>query len=172
MKDSFETDNFYRSSKTANQTMELLFLEIEFRMTSRDAGAIATSSYMKFGDDDSQVGRIYLGRSGTGFLHAELDDTPFQEGDVLHTELVRRVQCYSSRITRPIAIGKTLPESEAITNTILSAIKIVKLLPWSLGRCRWCRYRIPWWTAKRWRTWQLWECFWLYAGPIWQNTPL
>ena len=119
VKDTSEIDTLRQSSKIADQSMERLRSEICVGMTSRDAGAIAASSYMKFGGDDGQVGRICLGRGSTGFLHAELDDVPLREGDVLHAELVPKVQGYSSRLMRPIAIGKVLPKSEAITNALI-----------------------------------------------------
>ena len=48
-----------------------------------------------------------------------MDDVPLREGDVLHAELVPKVQSYSSRLMRPIAIGKALPEREAITNALI-----------------------------------------------------
>ncbi|MDE0783196.1 MAG: Xaa-Pro peptidase family protein [Planktomarina sp.] len=119
IKDTFEIRTIRQSSKIADQSMERLRSEIGVGMTSRDAGAIAASSYMKFGGDDGQVGRICLGQGGAGFLHAELDDTPLREGDVLHAELVPKVKRYSSRLMRPIAIGKALPNSESITMALI-----------------------------------------------------
>ena len=74
--------------------------------TSRQAGAAAAHAYLDLGADDGQVGRICRGADATGFLHAELDDTPLEPGDVLHAELVPRVRRYSARLMRPIAIGE------------------------------------------------------------------
>jgi len=106
VKDSMEIATIRRAAQIADKSMEKLCLEIGPGTTSRIAGAIAASSYIRFGADDGQVGRICKGHSAIGFLHAELDDSPLTLGDVLHVELVPKVEKYSARIMRPIAIGK------------------------------------------------------------------
>jgi Xaa-Pro dipeptidase len=113
VKDETEVGYLQRASKIADQSMERLRKEFGPGNTSRDAAAIAASSYLTFGADDGQVGRICCGTGGFGFLHAELDDTPLQLGDVLHVELVPRVNHYSARLMRPIVLG---PPSDDLTH--------------------------------------------------------
>jgi Xaa-Pro dipeptidase len=119
VKDSTEIDYLQQASKVADQSMERLQQMFAPGMSSRDAGAIAAASYMMFGGDDGQVGRICKGSGGFGFLHAELDDIPLQMGDVLHAELVPRVNHYSARLMRPISLGPPDGDLKKIATSLI-----------------------------------------------------
>ncbi len=119
VKDRIEINHLRAAAKAADRSMERLRSEIKAGSTTRQAGAIAASSYMLFGADDGQVGRICRGQGSTGFLHAELDDIPLCHGDVLHAELVPKVQRYSARLMRPIAIGEIKPEIAELTTALV-----------------------------------------------------
>ena len=104
VKDDSEVACLRRASDIADRSMERLCDSVGPGVTVRQAGALAASSYLEHGADGGHVGRICRGAGSTGFLHAELDDHPLQIGDVLHAELVPRIQRYSARMMRPIAI--------------------------------------------------------------------
>ena len=108
VQDGSEIALLRRAALIADRSMERLCAGVGPGVTVRQAGALAASSYLEYGADDGQVGRICRGAGATGFLHAELDDHPLEIGEVLHAELVPRVKRYSARFMRPIAI--TSPE--------------------------------------------------------------
>ena len=110
VQDGSEIALLRRAALIADRSMERLCAGVGPGVTVRQAGALAASSYLEYGADDGQVGRICRGAGATGFLHAELDDHPLEIGEVLHAELVPRVKRYSARFMRPIAI--TSPERQ------------------------------------------------------------
>ena len=111
VQDGAEIALLRRAALIADRSMERLCAGVGPGVTVRQAGAMAASSYLEHGGGgDGPVGRICRGAGSTGFLHAELDDHPLEIGEVLHAELVPRVQRYSARIMRPIAI--TSPEHQ------------------------------------------------------------
>ena len=120
VKDEVEIELLRRAAGIADRSMERLRGETGVGSTTRQAGAIVASSYMGYGADDGQVGRICKGQSDTGFLHAVLNDEPLREGDVLHVELVPRVSHYSARLMRPIAIGSANPETTRLVETLIA----------------------------------------------------
>lgn len=120
VKDETEIGRLREAAAIADGAMARLVSRIGAGTSSREAGAIAAHAYLELGADDGQVGRICRGAGATGFLHAELDDTPLSEGDVLHAELVPRVARYSARLMRPIAIGERPAALAAVTETLLA----------------------------------------------------
>ena len=119
VKDGSEIALLRRAAHIADRSMERLCAGVGPGVTVRRAGALAASSYLEYGADDGQVGRICLGAGATGFLHAELDDHPLETGEVLHAELVPRVNRYSARIMRPIAIAEVPPDPKALTERLV-----------------------------------------------------
>lgn len=119
VKDGSEIALLRRAAHVADRSMERLCAGVGPGVTVRRAGALAASSYLEYGADDGQVGRICLGAGATGFLHAELDDHPLETGEVLHAELVPRVNRYSARIMRPIAIAEVPPDPKALTERLV-----------------------------------------------------
>ena len=122
VKDETEVALLRRAARIADRSMERLRTEVGPGVTVRQAGALAASSYLEHGADDGQVGRICLGAGATGFLHAELDDRPLQAGDVLHAELVPRVERYSARIMRPIAIASSDGEAPSALRAVVERL--------------------------------------------------
>jgi Xaa-Pro dipeptidase len=119
VKDAHEIDYLQQASRVADLSMERLRQEFNPGLSSRDAGAIAAASYMMYGGDDGQIGRICKGAGAIGFLHAELDDSPLKTGDVLHVELVPRVNHYSARLMRPISLGPANDETREIAACLI-----------------------------------------------------
>lgn len=120
VKDETEIAFLRRAAAIADRTVAAVHAEAAPGITSRKAAAIAAATYLLEGADDGQVGRIAAGRGGTGFLHAELDDTPLQPGDVLHVEVVPRVRHYSARLMRPIVIGPPSPGQATLAARLIA----------------------------------------------------
>jgi Xaa-Pro dipeptidase len=70
------------------------------------------------GGDPGPGGVITSGR-GWDFLHGHMSDTPLQNGDVLHLELIPRFDGYASRMMRCVVIGDISPEMEALSRKMI-----------------------------------------------------
>lgn len=79
--------------------------------SQRAAARAAAQAFIELGADPGPVGPISAGR-GWDFLHGHLGDAPLTDGDVVHIELIPRVDGYSSRLIRCVVVGETTPEFE------------------------------------------------------------
>jgi Xaa-Pro aminopeptidase len=77
--------------------------------SSRQAAAEASKAFIELGADFGRTGPITVGR-GWNFMHGKLSDDPLQPGDILHIELVPKVNGYCARLMRPAVMGD--PSSE------------------------------------------------------------
>jgi Xaa-Pro aminopeptidase len=77
--------------------------------SSRTAQAAAANAYIELGADVARTGPITVGR-GWNFLHGKPLGDPLQPGDVLHLELVPKVQGYCARLMRPAVMGEPSAE--------------------------------------------------------------
>lgn len=111
VKEASEVARLRQAAAIADGAMTLLTEQLKPGMRPRDAAAIASSYYLQQGADDWWVGPIAISRragsdnSDIGFLHQPLVEEFLGEGDVLHVELVPRVECYSARMMRSITVG-------------------------------------------------------------------
>lgn len=87
--------------------------------TERDAAAVAAEAFVRLGADPAHVGPITAGK-GWDFLHGHLHDRPLEPGDVLHQELVPRVDGYSARLMRPTVIGPPSPERSRVAERLVA----------------------------------------------------
>lgn len=72
--------------------------------SQRDAAKAAAAAFVDLGAEPGWPGPISGGRGGD-FLHAHLSDAKLSKGDVVHIELIPRVEGYSGRIMRCVSIG-------------------------------------------------------------------
>lgn len=93
-----------RASQIADQAVRDIAAAARRGVSERDMAALAARRYIEMGGDPGHVGPITNGK-GWGFLHGHLHDSPLEEGDILHLELVPRFNCYSARLMRSIIIG-------------------------------------------------------------------
>lgn len=77
--------------------------------SQRDAAKAAVEAFVELGAEAAWPGPISAGRGGD-FLHAALSDAPLAAGDIVHIELIPRVEGYSGRIMRCVSIGEPSPE--------------------------------------------------------------
>ena len=122
--------------------------------TSRTAAAVASSSFIELGADFGRSGPITVGR-GWNFLHARISDDTLQPGDVLHLELVPKVNGYCAKLMRPAVMGPPPAElSEAAAALIeLQDRQIAAMVPGAGARSmRVCAMIMLTTPATRWVT--------------------
>ena len=73
--------------------------------SQRAAAKAAVAAFVDLGAEPAWPGPISAGRGGD-FLHAHLSDAAFSAGDIVHIELIPRVEGYSGRIMRCVSIGQ------------------------------------------------------------------
>lgn len=103
--------------------------------TKRHAAAAASAAFFALGADPSHVGPISSGR-GWDFLHARLDDNVLEAGDLVHIELVPRIEGYCSRLMRSVSIGPASPERAEAAEALarLQARQIAAMRPGAVAR--------------------------------------
>ncbi len=86
--------------------------------SSRTSAAVASASFIELGADFGRTGPITVGR-GWNFLHGKLSDDALQPGDVLHLELVPKVNGYCARLMRPAVMGVPSAELQDAAATLI-----------------------------------------------------
>ncbi len=76
--------------------------------TQRDAAKAAMAAFVDLGADPDGPGPITAGRGGD-FLHGHLNDGKLAAGDVVHIELIPRVEGYGARVMRCVSLGPPAP---------------------------------------------------------------
>ena len=103
----------------ADQTMARVIAAMAPGKTERDAAAIAAHAFVSLGADPSHVGPITAGK-GSDFLHGHLHDRPLEAGEILHLELVPRINGYSARLMRPTVIGSPSGEQVRVAERLVA----------------------------------------------------
>lgn len=103
--------------------------------TQRAAVLAAAQAFIELGADPGPVGPISAGR-GWDFLHGHLGDSALAEGDVVHIELIPRVDGYSARLMRCVVIGAVTQEYEDAAASLreLQDRQIAAMRPGALAR--------------------------------------
>jgi Xaa-Pro dipeptidase len=76
--------------------------------TQRDAAKAAMAAFVDLGADPDGPGPITAGRGGD-FLHGHLGNATLAAGDVVHIELIPRVEGYGARVMRCVSLGAPDP---------------------------------------------------------------
>lgn len=98
-----------RAAAIADEAMRQSIAVVGPGSSPRDAAAVAAAAFVTLGADSGRTGPITAGR-GWNFMHGRLNDGALAAGDVLHLELVPKVQGYCARLMRPAVIGAASPE--------------------------------------------------------------
>ena len=101
-----------RTAAVADGAMERAARACVRGATQRAAVAAAAQAFIEQGADPGPVGPISAGR-GWDFLHGHLGEEPLADGDVVHLELIPRVEGYSARLMRCAVVGHPPPGFEA-----------------------------------------------------------
>lgn len=134
-KSAAEIAKLAQASQVADVAIQLIADSATIGMTERDAARMAAEAYLRFGADGGFLGVITSGKDWD-FLHGHLHDTPLLEGDVLHVELVPRVDGYSSRLMRCIVMGEITERQQQAAQTLIALqdAQIAALKPGAIAR--------------------------------------
>ncbi len=94
-----------KAAAIADETMRRAVAAAKPGTSSRTAAAVASGSFIELGADFGRTGPITVARDWN-FLHGKLSDDPLRPGDVLHLELVPKVNGYCARLMRPAVVGE------------------------------------------------------------------
>lgn len=124
-----------KASEVADVAIQLIVDSATIGMTERDAARMAAEAYLRFGADGGFLGVITSGKDWD-FLHGHLHDTPLVDGDILHIELVPRVDGYSSRLMRCVVMGEITEEQHKVAETLIALqdAQIAALIPGAIAR--------------------------------------
>ncbi len=109
-----------KASAVADTAMAAVVAQAATGRSARDAAGTAASVYYQEGADNGFVGPVTAVRGDAAFLHPRLTDDPLEPGDVLHAELIPRVQGYCARIMRPTVIGAPSAEQRDTAGLLIA----------------------------------------------------
>ncbi|MGH8325900.1 MAG: M24 family metallopeptidase [Steroidobacteraceae bacterium] len=134
-KSDAETALLRRAAAIADAAMRKAIAACRTGGTKRDAAAAASAAFLALGADPSHVGPISSGR-GWDFLHARLDDNILETGDLVHIELVPRIEGYCSRLMRSVSIGPPSRERAEAADALarLQERQIAAMRPGAVAR--------------------------------------
>ncbi len=124
-----------KAAFVADEAMRQGIMAAKPGASSRTAQAAASVAFMDLGADVARTGPITVGR-GWNFMHGKPTDAPLQPGDILHMELVPKVQGYCARLMRPAVMGAPPAElADAAAKLIeLQDRQIATMVPGALAR--------------------------------------
>jgi Xaa-Pro aminopeptidase len=124
-----------KAGEVADRAIRLIVDSATIGMTERDAARMAAEAYLRFGADGGFLGVITSGKDWD-FLHGHLHDTPLVDGDILHIELVPRVDGYSARLMRCVVMGEITEEQNEVARTLIALqdAQIAALKPGAIAR--------------------------------------
>lgn len=114
-----EIDVLKKAAAVADKAMVRAIAAAKPGMSSRQAAAVASKAFVELGADFGRTGPITVGR-GWNFMHGKLSDDPLQPGDVLHIELVPKVNGYCARLMRPAVMGPPSSEVQDATAALIA----------------------------------------------------
>jgi Xaa-Pro aminopeptidase len=134
-KSAAEIAKLAKASEVADLAIQLIAESAAIGMTERDAARMAAEAYLRFGADGGFLGVITAGKDWD-FLHGHLHDTPLVDGDILHIELVPRVDGYSARLMRCVVMGEITDQQHKVAKTLvaLQDAQIAALKPGAIAR--------------------------------------
>lgn len=111
IKSAAEIGLLRRAAAVADESLLLAAAACRRGSSQRDAAKAAVAAFVELGADPGAPGPISAGR-GWDFLHGHLVDAPLVDGDVVHIELTPRIEGYSARVMRCVAVGTPSKEIE------------------------------------------------------------
>src|SRR5581483_213944 len=103
----------------ADTAMERARAATRVGKSPREVAAVAAAAFLENGADSGETGPIVKGSGDQGFLHAATTDEPLHPGDILHVELIPKVQNYSARLMRPVVLGAGVDRLEQVANRLV-----------------------------------------------------
>ena len=109
-----------RAAAVADRMIEVIRTEAAPGMTPRGASALGLATMLAEGADPGDAGPILAARGHSEFLHGLPGSEGLEPGDILHAEVVPRMNGYSARLMRPIAIGEASPEIAIVAERLIA----------------------------------------------------
>lgn len=119
VKSPSEIEKLRKASAINDTAMREIVEATKPGFTEREAARLAADAFVRLGGDPGGPYGVITAGNGWDFLHGHLHDTPLQEGDVLHLELIPRFHGYSSRMMRCVVLGDISPELDAISTRMI-----------------------------------------------------
>lgn len=97
---------------------KLLIDTAEPGMTELELARIATDAMVRMGADPGGLPGVVTAGRGRDMLHGHHHKEPMRPGDILHIELLPRVDGYSARMMRDLVMGAIPPELQRASDTM------------------------------------------------------
>ncbi|MHA1108233.1 MAG: M24 family metallopeptidase [Alphaproteobacteria bacterium] len=107
-----------KAASIADETMRRAIAAAGPGASSRSAAAVASAAFIELGADFGRSGPITVAR-GWNFMHGKLSDEALEPGDVLHLELVPKVNGYCARLMRPAVMGAPSAELQDAATALI-----------------------------------------------------
>lgn len=122
LKSKAEIEKLRKAGAINDATMQEIVEAVKPEFTGREAARMALEGYIRHGGDPGPLGVITTAGRGSddfGFLHGHDLNTPLQQGDVLHIELIPRFEGYSARMMRCVVLGDIPPELDVVSRRMI-----------------------------------------------------
>lgn len=115
-----ELEALRQAAAIADATLESIGNQAREGWRVRDVAALAAGQFLQLGADTGETGPIVIASGDNGFLHASGHEQRLQRGDVLHVELIPKVQHYSARLMRPFIVGEISPQRAELAQLLIA----------------------------------------------------
>lgn len=114
-----EIECIKQSAAANDQAIREVVAEMGVGKTERQAAEIIHRVLIRHGMDSNRCGIVTTG-GGNSFLHANMQERPLEQGDILHLEVVSFKRGYSSKIMRSVIIGTASAAQQEIAQQLIA----------------------------------------------------
>ncbi|UPJ94910.1 Xaa-Pro peptidase family protein [Bradyrhizobium sp. 172] len=134
LKSKAELEKLRKGAAINDAVMQEIVTAAESGLTEREALRMVVEATLRYGGDGTSP-VVTVGK-GWDFLHGHVHDTALQKGDVLHLELIPRVNGYTSRLIRCVVLGDIPPELDVLSRKMieLQDKQIVAMKPGAIAK--------------------------------------
>ncbi|WP_237234707.1 M24 family metallopeptidase [Sodalis praecaptivus] len=119
VKSASELQSLRQAAVIADFAMRQIAVEVTAGWRVRDVAALAARHFLQQGADTGETGPIVIANGDSGFLHATGLEQRLRRGDVLHAELIPKVNHYSARLMRPLVVGEISAHRRELAQQLL-----------------------------------------------------
>lgn len=115
-----ELARLQQAAEIADSAMREIAQQVSCGWRVRDVAALAAHHFLQQGADTGETGPIVCAKGDNGFLHASGHEHQLQPNDLLHVELIPKVDHYSARLMRPFAMGHSSEQQQALAEQLVN----------------------------------------------------
>ncbi len=119
-KSATEIAKLREAASICDRATKLLIDTAEPGMTEIELARIATDAMARMGADPGGLPGVVTAGRGWDMLHGHHHDAPMRPGDILHIELLPRVDGYSARMMRDLVMGPVPPALRHASETMIA----------------------------------------------------